>query len=393
MSLAQRTTSDILNGLDNLSVYRDLAQQSTILDAIFTDPSRTDTLLVPTNDAFSNSGILLQQLRTPPYATHLQFLVGNHFLDENVTVDGLDTFFGVWRTQGNVFDPFLPADRIQVEVDGASTTLHSDEGAWSVMVQRESSNILATNGIVHTLDGVMWPSYLSRTVANSSYSIPELNSWLVETGLDVPLSNGEWTFWEPARADFPSLVGIAPDEPGYIDRLRELLALHFVEGVWPISLLQADVRTNLRSLNGYNYTLVYDPIFDGWEFVPFEIGGYSSIPILPGIQLFSNGISHLLNEPLRLPVATTNAPSPATLMVEPTESPSSFPISQPTAQTLPPTSPSIRASLSPSGSTSGGEEGSQEPTTIAPSSSGPKCVCSVAILFLACWMVAVTSFL
>jgi transforming growth factor-beta-induced protein len=118
-------------------------------------------------------------------------------------------------------------DRVQFRTrDGKSLTINN--GAANVVV----SDVMASNGIIHAIDNVLLPSFVSKTVATrirqDRRDLRTLFSVLQQAGLvEVLQGDGPFTVFAPIDEAFDGIDGSTLDAT----TLQNILTYHVVPGM------------------------------------------------------------------------------------------------------------------------------------------------------------------
>jgi len=178
-------------------------------------------------------------------------------------------------------------------------------------------DLAAQNGLVHVIDTVLLPPFLSRTVPRIVQTqYPTLSTLVVQEGIEQDLQRPLLTVLIP---DETSLTTMMQDTPN----LRSLLLYHVVDGVFSTPVLQNGQR--LATVQGTDVLVTMES--NSWQF--------NTIPVVAADIPASNGILHQLSTILTPPGMSM----PPAMMVPPTPRPSP-PTDPPVAPTPRPTRPS-----------------------------------------------------
>jgi transforming growth factor-beta-induced protein len=168
-------------------------------------------------------------------------------------------------------------------LNGESATVTISNGIVSINeASVVAADVSASNGIAHVIDGVLTPSFLSRTVADLGEDYSTLASLVAAADLVSALQgDGPFTVFAPNNAAFAALpaetlVAVGND----IDLLTSILTYHVVPLVLPSTILQGGGTAT--SLNGADITVSFT---DGTVMVN------RATVVDPNI-LASNGIVH-----------------------------------------------------------------------------------------------------
>jgi transforming growth factor-beta-induced protein len=238
------------------------------------------TLFAPTNGAFKTlteaAPDVAANLKTEEWKNHLEDLFYYHVLPTAVPssdiTDGLsvttlnedDIDFTVSTTNGGGTSIFVNTDAEVVEAD-----------------------IDAKNGIIHAIDDIILPSWISNSIMKLAEGASDLSTFVdlvAQAGFSGTLSGaGPYTVFAPTNAAFlDSLFG----DGTFIsaDRISSIISYHVVEGIYP----DTDLRDGfiLTTLQGEKLT--FKRTKKSGEFVNDER------IIIPNI-LANNGIVHFID--------------------------------------------------------------------------------------------------
>jgi uncharacterized surface protein with fasciclin (FAS1) repeats len=235
------------------------------------------TVFAPTEDAFA---ALPQGL----VATLLQPLWHFHLLD-------VLTYHVV---AGVVESSTLTDGQVVTMLNGEPATVSITNG---IVLINEAMVVLADvsafNGIAHVIDGVLTPSFLSRTVADLGEDYSTLASLLTAADLVSALQgDGPFTVFAPTNAAFAALPAATLEAVGNdVDLLTSILTYHVVPLVLPSTILVGGGTAT--TLNGADITVSF---MDGTVMVN------RATVVDPNI-LASNGIVHGINQVMLPPPA------------------------------------------------------------------------------------------
>jgi len=290
-----QTVPEVVGNNTDLSTLYTALETAGLIDGLSTDEV---TLFAPVNQAFEAlDPTVLEALLTPPYLSHLQVFLAEHVVPGIVMASNI--------TDGSTLDT----------LSGQISFMTTEEGVFAGGASFNDSqiveaDILASNGVVHTVSQVFLPTVLVNTIWDNLNAQPTgfeiVISAIEQANLDEALDGPEpLTIFAPTDAVFETLN----DEDLAKLNMTEVLLNHAVAGVYPTSLLVdgAVVTTVL----GLNYTVEVDG-----ETV--KIGG---IPVTQANLVSSNGILHAIGG-LLLPPTEGQAPvAPPTIppVMAPTE--------------------------------------------------------------------------
>jgi transforming growth factor-beta-induced protein len=271
--------SDAFSSLAQFIATADLAGDLIDRDGI--------TLFAPTNDAFAKfkkntRNELADNLKTDPWQEHLEDLLFYHTLPNIVSSDDI---IGGKRASETLNDEKLKFTLSKKNIGGLTVTdifVNTD-------AQIIDADISIVNGIIHAIDDVLLPPWVSKNIVDTIESNPSKNKLetLVELLKDFDLNDqlsspGPYTFFAPTnlalKKDIANGNDLSPDQ------LSSVLNYHVVEGIYPESVL-VDGFT-LETLQGE--TLTFKRKSNGTTKVKDET------IITPNI-LANNGIVHVID--------------------------------------------------------------------------------------------------
>jgi transforming growth factor-beta-induced protein len=274
-----KTVLDIIVGdPDTFSSLLGYFTQADLVDTL--SNAQGITLFAPTNGAFITvteaAPDVAANLKTEEWQNHLEDLLYYHTLPTVVPssdiTDGLsvttlnedDIDFTVFTTNGGGTSIFVNTDAEVVEAD-----------------------INAINGIIHSIDNVILPSWFSNSImklAEGTSDLSTLVDLVSQAGLSGTLSEaGPYTVFAPTNAAFlDSLFGDGTSISA--DQLSSFLSYHVVEGIYPDS----DLRDGLLLTALQGEKLTFKSTKEKGEFVN------DKRIIIPNI-LANNGIVHIID--------------------------------------------------------------------------------------------------
>jgi len=270
---------DIVTAADDLTTLAAVLRLTPNFVTIFN--SSVVTLFAPVDRAFANFD---PRFLEPEWNLHLQTIIGFHgvrgVFNSSELIDG--------RTL-NLGSP----DAINITVNENGTFL---ETGRQEPVQVVDVDDVAVNGVLHRIDAVLLPSLLSTSllqVANRFSFFSVVTELVARAGMEDELSSAPAvTFFAPANVAFDNATTTLVESLS-LEELQTLLRLHVARGVFPSNLLEDGME--LLALS--NDTLVISRESDA---VSVE-----GIPISIANTLGSNGIAHIIESVIPLPV---NAP-------------------------------------------------------------------------------------
>lgn len=330
---ANYTVSGIVKQKNVLSSLEAALGEANLLDELAKDGNFT--LFAPTDSAIARSDLdFIAQLAEPEWMLHLRNLLLFHVIDSGSLLS----------------KNFKNVARISM-MNGESNTLTAKETSGIVGVTKyfvdgslvAETDLIASNGVVHTVESVIFPSFYRRNLMDYLDQTAELSilaDLVRRAGLLNVARNDTLTLFAPNNAAFRNLPRgtlEALQDPANINLLRNVLLYHLAEGVLPIvNDVAAGASTAIiLSLLG----------------PPLEITITKNDSILnkrtPTNQtntLARNGIIHIVSGVLRPPAP---APVTATPPTSPSKSPSTAPSTR--KDTKPPVlSPTITVTSAPS---------------------------------------------
>ena len=228
------------------------------------------TIFAPTDAAFTAAGITTANLSSIPEAT-LRTILRNHILPGRTTA--LSFIIGPNGAYGNINRDFIFTSTYLSTTPGVGAF----GGVYFNGVKIVSTDLLANNGVIHTINGLLLPpaGNITATIAlnpNLSY----LGAALTRSGLDVTLNNlnGIVTLLAPNNAafiaaGFPTIASINAAPPA---TLATILRLHVIPSASvPLArgngrLFTPDFRAGTYvSLSGANVTTTINGIIAGFR--------------------------------------------------------------------------------------------------------------------------------
>jgi uncharacterized surface protein with fasciclin (FAS1) repeats len=217
------TIANFVSNNPDLSILRAALARAVILDAL--DGGGNFTLFAPINSAFEAIPEELVELlfTNDNFIPHLQNFLLYHLLNGGRPADSF--------TNGTVLTTFN-TERVRILQD-----------AFRVNgIPVVTPDNVATNGIVHTLVGVLAPSWVFNTIATRVDSDDDLSillEFLVLAGLGDPLNafGDAFTLLAPTNAAFEALpdgVLVALRDPANQGDLIRILLYHVLIGVFTV---------------------------------------------------------------------------------------------------------------------------------------------------------------
>jgi uncharacterized surface protein with fasciclin (FAS1) repeats len=269
LAVAQETLVGVAvgAGLDTLVAAATAAGLVDTLSA----PDAGLTVFAPTDDAFAAlpEG-LVATLLEPEWILHLQDVLTYHVVADVVESSALSD------------------GQVVTMLNGEPATVTISSGI--VMINEAtvvSADVPASNGIAHVIDGVLTPSFLSRTVADLGEDYSTLATFLTSASLVSALQgDGPFTVFAPNNAAFAALPAETLAAVGSDTALlTSILTYHVVPAVLPSTILEDGATAT--TLNGADIT------------VSIMMGGtvmVSGATVVEPNILASNGIVHGIDQ-------------------------------------------------------------------------------------------------
>lgn len=210
---------------DTYSSFLDFLKLSDYASLIFTN-SNPITVLAPNNAAIealtAESPDVVAQLATPEWIVHLEDILGYHAIDG--ALPSTDITDGLVQTA-------LNEEELTFSLDGADVVINSGEAKVI------DADALPENGVIHTLDSVLLPSWVGQNLLDVAQGIDDLATLMTfagETNLATLLSEpGPYTIFAPSNEAVQELLQMGID-PSLID-IESVLSYHIVPGLYPAS--------------------------------------------------------------------------------------------------------------------------------------------------------------
>ncbi|MFW6348256.1 MAG: fasciclin domain-containing protein, partial [Cyclonatronaceae bacterium] len=189
----------------------------------------------PTNDAFAPVNEIVADLSDEQLTDVLQY----HVLEAQIASTDLQPEQTVESLNGD--DLFITVEDGMVSINGGAAVADAD--------------ILASNGIIHAIDGVLLPDEYGTIVDNvqKRYFLTALVDAVVEAGLAETLADpdAEFTVFAPTNEAFEAIADVADDLSQ--EELSDILLYHVVEG--NITAGDLEPTQTLPTLNGDEITI------------------------------------------------------------------------------------------------------------------------------------------
>jgi len=277
------------------------------------------TVFAPTDAAFAGliqvAPEVVTNLGDAQWSTHLQNVLLNHVLP--VEVPSKDVTDGLTATA----------------LSGEELTFgKNSKGAVSVGAAKvEIADVEASNGVIHVIDNVLIPSWVTNSIVDRAAATPALST-LVQlvgaAGLEATLKGpGPFTVFAPTNDAFVKFLDGADIASLDIEEVKSILLYHVVSGIAPAAAITDGLMLPTVQGEDITFSLMGDAAMVNGENI-----------VLTDI-LANNGIVHVIDEVLTMPSMDTpevpDATTPPTKKKEDT---------MPEA-TTPPTSSSSRTSF------------------------------------------------
>ncbi len=234
------------------------------------------TVLAPTDDAFAEFAFLAPtvaaNLLTDEWSTHLQDVLLYHVLAFELPSSAI--------TNGSKA-PALNGENLSLTVNGNGIFVNSES---EVII----ADVGASNGIIHAIDTVLIPSWVSNTIVDRAVGSPLLTTLVdlvVQAGLADTLSGeGPFTVFAPTDDAFVEFLGEGVDLTSLdMELVSSILTYHVVPGIYAASEIE----------NGLDLTTVQG------EDITFTTMGSTAMvngeKIVATDILANNGIVHVID--------------------------------------------------------------------------------------------------
>lgn len=303
----------LVEGSPSLSIFaaaiRAAGLEST-LSGRFSGDSRY-TMFAPTNDAFEALGIgVASSLLMPANEVKLRQVLRYHLLSGA---------FQSFEFTANV--PVQTLEQSLVKIGSVRPLVVDNARALS-------TDVPATNGIIHMLSGVLlpvgfrFPDKNVMQLADSTDSLSTFNSLVQLAGLTETLANtGPYTIFAPTNAAFALLGEDTLQELRQSDKreLLQILKYHVING--KIDSTRLRYGRDIATLEG-SFITVKPWTELGWQGIAYEslqppVTMNMDVEVSTENALATNGIAHFVNKVLVPPGVELGTPaaanSPATL--------------------------------------------------------------------------------
>ncbi|XP_069126730.1 transforming growth factor-beta-induced protein ig-h3-like isoform X1 [Argopecten irradians] len=272
------TIIDIISKDPNLS-YLKTALGRTALSSLLREEGQF-TIYAPTDAAFRKleSGVLNRLLNQ---TSCLKKVLKNHILP-NVICSG--------AVQGRSRTKTLLNSHLYLTRDEDDKIFVQDH-------QVVASDIMATNGVIHLVDQVLFLDRAKDVLDIASDQVPELMDLVVRAGLEGDLRNGEGiTLFAPTTA---ALAKVDPETMNSLmdntSALRDVLAYHVTSGVHSAKTFYNDQRLDSFYEDNQIRINKYMEMRHG------SVGLAQCVPIISSSARICNGIVHYVNKVLTPP--------------------------------------------------------------------------------------------
>jgi uncharacterized surface protein with fasciclin (FAS1) repeats len=245
----------------------------------------TYTVFAPNNASFDAvDGALLNKLTSEPYQEHLRALILYHMARGRVSQQ--DILAVRSYTVQSVFGEFLYAagrysDGIQINTNA------------NVLASLEASN-----GIVHAIDGLLLPSFVTSdivSIAEDAGMFSTLLQLAVDAGIVQELQSENITLFAPtddafSKLDSELVDALLADPTG---ALRDVLLYHAVPSVLPRTKITAGPVTTFQGDDiVLNWIGINRPMFS--FFATIQVN--SAVEVVQNDIFASNGIIHAIDQ-------------------------------------------------------------------------------------------------
>jgi uncharacterized surface protein with fasciclin (FAS1) repeats len=186
------------------------------------------TVFAPVDDAFAAlPSEVVANLLTAEWKTHLQNVLTYHVVGSVVPSSAITDGLTATTLNGEDINITLPAEG-GVLINGNANVVQAD--------------VVADNGLIHVIDAVLLPSWLTNTIVDRAIAVPELST-LVELVIQAQLvetlsSPGPFTVFAPDDAAFTQALAVLTEREGVsvpleVDLVTTILTYHVVPGIYP----------------------------------------------------------------------------------------------------------------------------------------------------------------
>jgi uncharacterized surface protein with fasciclin (FAS1) repeats len=212
-----------------------IAHLASVLNCRYSCPSYT--VFAPTNAAFAAlPPALVTELTTNQrYSEHLKQLLEYHLV------------------KGVILSSAIYNDEKVTTVQGGTITFTECEGIIKIngYAQIVEANLRASNGVVHAINNVLVPSFLSNNLVAVASSLPYLTTLVTAVsavpGLVSVLEGGPFTIFAPDNAAFAKLgTSTLNFLLAHPNQLANILKYHVISGIIPASKLKSGMLTTVQ---------------------------------------------------------------------------------------------------------------------------------------------------
>jgi len=225
--MTPQTVVDVaISNSDSFSSLVDFVVLADLVTALST--TQGITLFAPTNDAFAalanEAPGLVSVLQTEEWSTHLQDILLYHVLPTEVPSSAVTS--GLAATTLNGEDLLFDVNNDGIFINTNSEVVLADVGA--------------SNGIIHAIDNVLIPSWVTNSIVDRALGSPLLTilvDLVTGAGLVETLSGeGPFTVFAPTNDAFLEFLGEGADD-SFLDPelVSSILTYHVVPGIYSAS--------------------------------------------------------------------------------------------------------------------------------------------------------------
>ena len=258
------------------------------LDGALSDPNATLTLMAPVNEAFAALPPRVVQYLTDNAATVLTYILLGHVLPVEATADVVVSLDGMEVTFLNEVSQTISVS------DEGTVSLTAGGDVFEGDAQVLTTDILASNGVVHLIDRILGIPTLLEILQEGGAA---LVTAFTTSGLAAEVENlGGLTLFAPTTAGFltlsgeyPQLAGAVLNNPGYVLHVQTLLLAH----VAPAVVFSEDLVDGIMvtTMSGDNFTF---GINETVTISPGSDNGVATV-IEPLDVIITQGVVHTIN--------------------------------------------------------------------------------------------------
>jgi len=280
------TIVDVAAGDARFSTLVDFVVQADLAGVLGSTPGLT--VFAPTNDAFTALATaapdVVANLGEAEWSNHLEDVLKYHVLPVEVRAEAITD--GLKETALNEEELTINANDGVVTVNIASEVVEAD--------------VDASNGVIHAIDNVLLPSWVSNSIVDRASGSPDL-SILVDlvgaAGLAETLSGpGPFTVFAPTNDAFNEFLKGFPDGPTS-EAVTSILTFHVLSGIYSAADIEDVFQDGLSvsTLQGGDVTFSTPGMVNDATIAVLDI-------------LANNGIVHVIDRvmtpPVPIPAAT-----------------------------------------------------------------------------------------